>query len=158
MKKNKLAHLKTSKIHNKGLYTIQAIAEDTPIIQYVGAKISQKQADKIAQARPHACIYLFELNQRYVIDGDVDYNLAKYINHSCEPNCYTDIVNDEIWIYALRDLHKNEELVYDYGFQRSDWAERPCLCGAKDCFGFIVAQEHWNAIRKTKRYQRLTQS
>ena len=153
-----LVTLKQSGIHNNGLYAKTAIKEDTPIIQYVGEKLTHKQANKRALSKKHELIYLFVLNNRYVIDGDVKYNLAKYINHSCEPNCYTNIVNGEIWIYALRDIKKGEELSYDYGFARPGWEQHPCHCGKKNCFGFIVAREHWSSIRKTKRYERLTKN
>jgi len=155
MKKNNLIKLKKSGIHSYGSFAAVDIAEDSKIIQYVGKRITQKQADQRVEEDKHACIYLFQLNQRDVIDGDVSYNLAKYINHSCEPNCYTEIIKGEIWIMALRDIKKGEELTYNYGFSRAGWHEHPCKCGSKNCFGFIVAQEHWPAIRKTKRYQKL---
>lgn len=155
MKTNKLVQLKQSKIHNFGLYAKRDIAEDTPIIQYVGEKMTHKQADKRVGDDEHELIYFFTLDDKYVIDGDVDYNLAKYINHSCEPNCYNDIHDGEVWIYAMRDIKKGEELSYDYGFHRSDWQHRICNCGMDDCFGFVVAHEYWPAIRKTKRYKQL---
>ncbi len=151
-----LVTLDTSSIHNKGLYARVDIPEDTPIIQYIGRKITQKQADKLAEKQGETLIYLFELNDCDVIDGDTSDNLAKYINHSCDPNCYNDIIDDEIWIYAMRDIKKGEELSYDYGFQRQDWHKRPCRCGAKNCFGFLVARSYWSAIKRTKRYQTLT--
>lgn len=147
--------LEESRIHNRGLYAVRDIPEDTAIIQYVGPKITQKQADKRVEENGEDLIYFFELNSRYVIDGDVDYNLAKYVNHSCDPNCYNDIKKGEIWIYALRDIKKGEELSYDYGFERHDWHNRPCYCGSDKCFGFVVARNHWSGIRRTKRYQTL---
>ncbi len=155
MKINPYVQVKKSGIHNRGVFAKTDIPKDTPIIQYVGDKLTYKEADKRADARQDSHIYLFTLNSRYIIDGDVSYNPAKYINHSCDPNCYVDIIKNEIWIYALRDIKKGEELGYDYGFQRPDWHEHPCRCGAKNCFGFIVDSTHWASIRKTKRYQRL---
>lgn len=155
MKINPYVQVKTSGIHNRGVFAKKDIPKNTPIIQYVGDKITYKEADRRTDARKDDHIYMFTLNSRYIIDGDVKYNPAKYINHSCEPNCYVDIIKNEIWIYASRDIKKGEELSYDYGFQRPDWQEQPCHCGAKHCFGFIVAREHWASIRKTKRYRRL---
>jgi SET domain-containing protein len=155
---NPYIHLKNSGIHNYGLYAKTRISEDTPIIQYTGRRLTQKQADRHAEKNAGACIYLFELDKKAVLDGDTPDNIAKYINHSCEPNCYTDISDGEIWIYALRDIQPGEELSYDYGFPRSGWQEHPCLCGTEDCFGFIVSREHHNAIRKTQRYQKWLQS
>lgn len=156
MKSNQLTQLKKSGIHNFGLTAKQDIPADTRIIEYVGKRITHKQADQHLDENPDDCVYMFAINKRYVIDGDVDYNLAKYINHSCDPNCYSDIINNQIWIFALRDIKKGEELTYDYGFQRVGWEQRPCLCGIDDCFGFVVSNEHWSSIRKTKRYQALS--
>lgn len=155
MKHNDLVNLKHSRIHNDGLYAKTDIPAGTAIIQYTGKKLTQKQADDMAEKNEDGPIYLFQLNQRYVIDGDVKNNLAKYINHSCDPNCYPEIKHGAIWIFALRDIQSGEELTYDYGFQRMGWEDHPCRCGKKNCFGFIVAHEHWSSIRKTKRYQRL---
>lgn len=151
-----LVSLRESTIHNKGLYATVDIPKNTQIIQYVGRRLTQRQADKFAEEHGEELIYLFELNERYVIDGDTDSNLAKYVNHSCEPNSYTEIADDEIWIVALRDIKAGEELSYDYGMQRLDWRERPCLCLTDKCFGFVVAKKYWSAIRQTKQYQRIS--
>lgn len=144
-----------SRIHNNGLHARSYIAAETRIIEYKGEHISHREADRRAEKDSGHCIYLFELNDKVIIDGDTDDNIAKYINHSCNPNCYAEIDGDQIWILASRDIQAGEELTYDYGFQRSGWHEHPCRCGEKECFGFIVARTHWNAIRKTQRYQKL---
>ncbi|MCW5589855.1 MAG: SET domain-containing protein-lysine N-methyltransferase [Legionellales bacterium] len=145
---------KKSRIHRYGLYAKKALSKGDFIIEYTGKKITKSQSAKIlTQDLPH--VYIFELNQRYDIDGDTNDNIAKYINHSCDPNCYTDIVNSKVWIVALRDIKLQEELSYDYGFARYGWEERPCRCGSSQCFGFMVARQHWGAIKKTKRYQQL---
>ncbi len=143
---------KKSIIHANGLYAKKGIAKATPIIQYVGKKIKNSE---IKAQDPNNCIYLFEINKRLTIDGDIPNNIAKYINHSCEPNCHTEIIKNEVWIYASRDIKKGEELSYDYGFQRYGWQDHPCRCGKENCFGFIVAQTHWASIRKTQRYAKL---
>lgn len=153
---SKFVQIKASRVHAKGLYAKCAIAEDTPIIEYIGDKVTRKQAENSVSGS--GCIYWFELNQRYLIDGDVDENIAKYINHACDPNCYIDIIKHRIWVYALRDIKKGEELSYDYGFERTGWHERPCRCRSEPCFGFIVARGHRSSIQKTKRYQRLVKS
>lgn len=155
MKETALVRLDQSGIHNFGLYAKTDIKEDSPIIQYVGDRLTQRQADKFAEKTGEELIYLFELNNRYVINGDVDYNLAKYINHSCKPNCYNDIIKGQIWIYAMRDIKAGEELSYDYGFSREGWQKRPCHCRMANCFGFVVARDHWSGIRRTKRYKSL---
>ena len=118
--------IKKSAVNALGLYAKQPIIANSRIIEYVGKKVTQKQAESIASE--NGCIYLFELSQRYLIDGDVEYNSAKYSNHSCTPNCAIDIAKGRIWLEALRDIEKGEELTYDYGFDRADWYERPCRC------------------------------
>lgn len=148
-----LVILRESSIHNKGLYAKIDIPKGTQIIQYIGRRLTQRQADKVAEVHGESLIYLFELNERHVIDGNTDDNLAKYINHACEPNCYTENDGKEIWIHALKDIKAGEELTYDYGFQRAEWHERPCLCEKDSCFGFVVARKYWSGIRQTKRYQ-----
>lgn len=152
---NKYIEQRASGIHHRGIYARTDIPEDTLIIEYLGEKLTQKQADKRAESEKKADVYFFQLNSRYTLDGDIDNNPAKFINHSCEPNCYSDVKKGHIYIYAQRDIKKGEELTYDYGFARPGWQDHPCLCGSKNCFGFIVAREHWAAIRRTKRYKSL---
>ena len=86
------------------------------------------------------------------MDGDFKYNTARLINHSCDPNCEVDGVGLKLWIYAIKDIKKNEELTYDYGFSfDKDYRDFPCRCGAKKCVGFIVnSQSRWR-IKKSKK-------
>jgi SET domain-containing protein len=155
---NKYIKQIASRIQGSGIIAKRDIPAGTKIIQYVGERLTKRQSEKLLEktlaAGKH--IYVFTLNDKHDIDGDTDYNLAKYINHSCDPNCYPTNEDNEIWIVAKRDIKAGEELSYDYGFQRQDWQEHRCLCQAENCFGFIVAREHWAGIRKTKRYQKLT--
>lgn len=155
MKSNPYVKEIQSRIHNRGLHAKCDIPAETRIIEYIGERITEKEADDRVEADSGHCVYLFELEDDTVIDGDTDDNLAKCINHSCDPNCYSEIEDEQIWIMSLRDIKKGEELTYDYGFQRPGWEDHPCLCGTKDCFGFIVARPHRKAIAKTKRYQKL---
>ena len=62
-------------------------------------------------------MYIFELNKKYDIDGFFRYNKARYINHSCNPNCEVDIINDRIWISSIKNIRKGQELSYDYGYE-----------------------------------------
>ena len=95
-------------------------------------------------------LYVFELNKRYDIDGDVPWNTAKWINHSCNPNCETEDDNGKMWIMATRDINSGEELTYDYGFDfdPETFKDNPCLCGSKECIGYIVKKEHWNRLKR----------
>ena len=86
------------------------------------------------------------------MDGDFNYNTARLINHSCDPNCEVDGVGLKLWIYSIKDIKKNEELTYDYGFSfDKDYKNYPCRCGAKKCVGFIVKSESRWRIKKSKK-------
>ena len=65
-------------------------------------------------------VYIFGLNERYAIDGDTPKNTARFINHSCEPNCHTEQFGHTIWIVAIKDIRAGEELTYNYGYEIDD--------------------------------------
>ena len=94
-------------------------------------------------------IYLL-LNKKIVLDGDIKSNTAKYINHSCNPNCEVDIIKGKIWILAIQDIKKGDELSYDYGFgYDEDYKQFRCKCGSKNCCGYIVRDDQrWRINRK----------
>ena len=148
---------KRSPIHSTGIFAKTAIAAGTRIIEYVGEKITNTEAGRRVDAsedlnrkdRSNGAVYIFELNQRYAIDGNVPYNTARHINHSCDPNAKTDVIRGKIWIIALRDIKKGEEITYNYGYEFSDrYKEHPCRCGAARCIGFILKEEFWPELRK----------
>ena len=134
----------TSRIAGKGLFAAQAITQGTRILPYIGEKIFPAEATRrIAQGNA----YIFFFDARSDIDGKTPKNTARYINHSCEPNCETDLLDGQIWILALRDIQDGEELSYDYGYELAGYVQRPCTCGAKTCCGYILAQEYWGLIQ-----------
>ena len=148
----KLYKIKKSKIDNRGLYAATNIKKNTKIIEYKGKIITVKETETNPKFDNDKAIYLFNLNKKYDLDGDFKYNTARLINHSCDPNCEVDGVGLKLWIYSIRDIKKNEELTYDYGFSfDKDYKDFPCRCGAKKCVGFIVnSQSRWR-IKKSKR-------
>ena len=148
----KLYKIKKSKIDNKGLYAATNIKKNTKIIEYKGKIITVKETETNPKFDNDKAIYLFNLNKKYDLDGDFKYNTARLINHSCDPNCEVDGVGLKLWIYAVKDIKKNEELTYDYGFSfDKDYKDFPCRCGAKKCVGFIVnSQSRWR-IKKSKK-------
>lgn len=167
MKKSKIkpvislyAVVKRSNIHSRGVFAKRDIPEGTRIIEYVGEKVTKAESDrradlplsKNADNEEHGAVYIFTLNKRYDIDGYVPYNTARFINHSCEPNCESDIIRGKIWIIALRDIKKGEELCYNYNYSWEDYEDHTCYCNSKKCVGFILAEEHWPKLkRKIKR-------
>ena len=148
----KLYKIKKSNIDNRGLYAATNIKKNTKIIEYKGKIITVKETETNPKFDNDKAIYLFNLNKKYDLDGDFKYNTARLINHSCDPNCEVDGVGLKLWIYALKDIKKNEELTYDYGFSfDKDYKDFPCKCGAKKCVGFIVnSQSRWR-IKKSKK-------
>jgi SET domain-containing protein len=104
-----------SKLHGWGVFALGPIAKNTRIIHYAGEKISTRESkarEAAHQARGH--IWLFAVNSRWVRDAEVGGNVARFINHDCEPNCYTRVVGDTIWICAARAINAGEELSYRY--------------------------------------------
>ena len=103
-----LCKVKTSEIHGRGLYATVDIDEETQIIQYVGEKITKKESKKRAlaweeEARKtgEGLVYIFELDDKYDIDGRLGDNPARYMNHSCDGNCEAINFDGEIWIVKL---------------------------------------------------------
>ena len=133
----------TSRIAGQGLFAAQDIPQGTRIIAYIGEKISNQES---ARRRAEGNAYIFHLTYRYAIDGQTLENTARYINHSCDPNCEVEKTSDTIWIIALREIPAGEELTYNYGYAARDYQENPCNCAAQNCCGYILAQEYWGLI------------
>ena len=148
----KLYKIQKSKIDNKGLYASRDIRKGTKIIQYKGKIITTKQSDNNPKFDNNKAIYLFNLNKRYDLDGDFKFNTARLINHSCDPNCEVLGEGLKLWIYAMKNINKGEELSYDYGFTfDQDFRQFPCKCGSKNCIGYIVREGSRWRVRKIKR-------
>ncbi|CAF3447441.1 unnamed protein product [Fusarium graminearum] len=145
-KRKKPVKFARSAIHNWGLYAMENIAKDDMIIEYVGEQVRQQ----ISEIRENRYLksgigssYLFRIDDNTVIDATKKGGIARFINHSCMPNCTAKIIKVEgskrIVIYALRDIALNEELTYDYKFEREIGSTDriPCLCGTAACKGFL---------------------
>ncbi len=149
---------KKSKIHGMGIYASKDIPKNTKIIEYIGEKISKKEGDirsekrikKYLNSKKTGSVYIFELNSKYDIDGSKRYNKARYINHSCDPNCEVDIKDGEIWISSIKKIKKGDELSYDYGyaFDKDDYKDHVCKCGSKFCIGYIISSDDWPKFLK----------
>jgi uncharacterized protein len=104
-----------SKIQGWGVYATRSINKNTRIIDYAGEKISSQESLKRERRYIRSGhIWCFKLTNRTVIDAGVGGNVARYINHSCRPNCYVHIVDGVIWIRAARSIRRGEELTYNY--------------------------------------------
>ncbi|KAJ5172277.1 hypothetical protein N7492_004870 [Penicillium capsulatum] len=145
-KRKKPVRFARSAIHNWGLYAEENISANDMIIEYVGEKVRQQVADMRERRYLKSGIgssYLFRIDENAVIDATKRGGIARFINHSCTPNCTAKIIrvdgSKRIVIYALRDIERDEELTYDYKFEREwDSDDRiPCLCGSTGCKGFL---------------------
>lgn len=98
----------------KGLFAEELIKKGSCIIEYTGIPISEKEAEKINSK------YLFEVGKKKTINGNVKSNIARYINHSCKPNCEADGPEGKVFIFAIKNIEPGEELNYDYGQEYFD--------------------------------------
>ena len=124
-----------SPIAGQGLFAAQAIKKGAKIMQYIGKKITQEESNRRLAA---GNVYIFGLNGHYSLDGDTPKNTARYINHSCDPNCQTEQCGNIIWIVSIKDIQAGEELTYNYGYEVDDTPAEPCHCGANNCCGYIL--------------------
>ncbi len=147
----KLYKIKNSKIDNKGLYASRSIKNSTKIVEYKGKIITKKQVEDNPKFDNGKAIYLFDLSKKYDLDGDFKFNIARLINHSCDPNCEVYGSGLKVWVYAIKDIKKGEELTYDYGFSFDEnYKDFPCKCGSKKCVGYIIREGSRWRIKKQK--------
>ena len=110
-----------------GLYAARTFAEGEPVIEYTGRHIPTREADKLKTR------YLFEIDRHWTIDGSARSNTARYINHSCDPNCEALLEDGRVMLYALREIRAGEELTFDYGEEYFDEFIRPKGCACAHC-------------------------
>jgi len=141
--------VKRSRIHGTGVFARRAIAAGTCILEYAGRRVSAQEADRRHPVDPdNPChTFFFALASGRVIDGGDHGNDARWINHSCEPNCEAreDEKGQRVHIYACRDIARGEELSYDYSLviaaRRTAKLKRDyaCHCGTPSCRGTMLA-------------------
>jgi hypothetical protein len=122
-----------SGIHGRGAFAKEKIRKGTRILEYVGEIVPSRDAERRAENSDH--VWLFDLDDGMFIDGNPNAP-GSCVNHSCDPNCYTEIDGHRVFIVADRAIHTGEELTYDYQFE-PDMEEWPCQCGAANCRGTI---------------------
>ncbi len=144
-----------SGIHGRGVYATRFIPKESRIIEYVGEWIDKEESERRAVSQHgkslktgDAAVYIFTLTKNHDIDGNVPWNTARLINHSCTPNCEAWIMGRKIFIYSLRDIESGEELTFDYGFDVDCYEDHPCRCGTEDCVGYIVGRGQWDELKK----------
>ena len=141
--------VRKSKLHGTGVFAKRNIPAGTRIFEYEGKRISADQADEMFPVNPDDPFhtFFFALSSGRIIDGGQGGNDSRWINHSCEPNCETQEGRHgkRVFVHALRDIAKGEELVYDYGLiideEMSETLKQQyrCLCGSAQCRGTMLA-------------------
>jgi hypothetical protein len=141
--------LRRSPIHGRGVYAREPIPAGTRVVEYRGERISMAEAEARYpddEETPYHT-FLFALDDGTVIDAAHRGNLARWINHSCDPNCEAVEEGGRIFIESIRDIRPGEELAYDYHFilevRHSPAMKRryPCICGAPGCRGTMLAKK-----------------
>ena len=116
-----------STIHGFGGFAKTDIPMDTRILEYSGEPIDKQESARRCEADN---VYIFSLNEQLDLDGNVSWNPARLLNHSCAPNCEAILEEDHIWITARRQIRAAEELTFNYGFDLKNYREYPCQCGS----------------------------
>lgn len=141
--------IRPSPMHGLGAFASRPIPAGTRLIEYAGERLTPAEADARYPDQPgvphHTC--LFAIDDDIVIDAAVDGNDARFINHSCDPNCDAIVEDERIWIETIRDVAQGEELAYDYAMvlkERHTPAAKkrfPCRCGSARCRGTMLAKK-----------------
>jgi len=125
--------LAESRIHRWGVYAGERIPARRKVIEYTGERISRRETKRRSESKLN---YLFTVDKYWTVDGGVGGSGAEFINHSCDPNCYSQIMQGHIIYMSKRVIEPGEELTVDYHFE-SDVEEVRCTCGAPACRGTI---------------------
>lgn len=135
---NRWCHAAPSGIQGSGLFARADIPAGTDIVEYDGPRITPREGERLAA---EGNVYVFRLNRRESIDGSVAWSLGRHANHACHPNAKSASQGGRIWLKALRNIPRSEEITYDYGYS---FREEPmaCLCRQPGCAGVIVAERH----------------
>src|SRR5260370_18532393 len=145
-----LVEFRSSPIHGIGGFARNDVASGTRVIEYVGEKITAAESLRRCEQNNE---YIFALNNGLRLDGNVEWNPARFINHSCEPNCEAKPDGERIWLVAIREIRTGEEITFNYGFDLEDYQHYICHCGALGCIRYILAEEFFDHIRKQKQFR-----
>jgi uncharacterized protein len=142
--------VRNSKVHGRGVYAARDLKKGERVVEYKGERITWKEADRRPPSDPddpHHTFFFSLSDGKTVIDAAVGGNAARYINHSCAPNCETeeDEEGQRVFIQAVRNIKAGEELNYDYGLLIDERLtptlkkQYECRCGARACRGTMLA-------------------
>lgn len=139
-----LVEFKPSPIHGMGGFARVELPSGTRVLEYVGERIDKRESLGRCMRGES---FIFHLDEQWDLDGNVEWNPARFLNHSCAPNCEAEFIDGRIWIMTLRAVARGEELTFNYGYDLEDYREHPCRCGSPDCVGYIVAAEFFDLVQ-----------
>jgi len=157
-----LFEVRNSPVHGLGAFALRRIRKGTRIVEYLGERVSHQEADRRYESKEanDAHTFLFIVDSKIVIDAGVAGNEARFLNHSCNPNCESVIEKRRVFIEAVRDIEPGEEMTYDYQIQRED-DDPPgieevfaCRCGFPQCRGTMLWPPDPPAKRRRRKPKR----
>jgi len=142
--------VRPSHIHGCGVFANKDLAKGSFVIEYIGRKMERSTIFQVLTKEQGR--YVFNLDERWSIDGSIPENTAGRINHSCEGNCHIKKIDGHIWVVAKRDIRRGEELSYNYGYRLSGLRDMEknwrCNCSAPNCIGFILRKKDWPELKR----------
>ena len=139
---------RVSPIHGQGGFAWREIPAGVRLIEYLGERIDKAESLRRCGDNNE---YIFHLDQEFDLDGKVDWNPARLLNHSCAPNCEALLLDGRIWIISQRSIRAGEEITFNYGYDLAEYRDHPCACGSSDCVGYMVAEEFFPKLRAARR-------
>jgi SET domain-containing protein len=158
-----LFEIRSSTIDGRGAFALQRIPANKRLIEYTGERVTHEVADARYdedEARGNTHTVLFAIDETMVIDAGVGGNDARFFNHSCDPNCTSEIVRRRVYLKTLREIMPGEELVYDYEIPNEGESEEdalrkyPCHCGAPNCRRTLLLPPVKGRRKATQRHAR----
>jgi len=137
-------HIAHSVIHGRGGFAARFMPRGARVVEYAGERITKAESLRRCEAQNW---FIFGLDEEFDLDGKVKWNPARFLNHSCAPNCEAVCEEGCVWIVALRDIRPGEEITFNYGYDLTDYKEHPCRCGTPACVGYMVAEEFFAHVR-----------
>jgi SET domain-containing protein len=134
-----------SPIHGLGGFANHGLPRGARVVEYIGEKITKAESLRRCE---EGNTFIFALDDEFDLDGNNEQNPARWLNHSCAPNCEAEFSGGRIWITARRDIAAGEEITFNYGYTLEEYREHPCHCGAPECAGYILAEEFFDHVKK----------
>ena len=141
-----LFEVRSSPVHGLGGFALRRIPSGTRIAEYVGERLTDDEVDARYANREGDLghTFLFRIDDNAYVDASLQGNESRFINHSCDPNCESDVVDGHVYITAIRDIAPGEELTYDYALEGEDESAPDgkdpyaCRCGSPQCRGTML--------------------